>query len=147
MNAAIIFPSDQISCNNGLQGVNRRAAQKQLVDSLRLFLGRPQTRHYAGGSTGGLPVNSLWTPFELTSGRPLRYQHGWRLHSWGTPLGLTPGGRIFFWTHFRLSLWMAMHLRMRRATPSVYLDLWGVRVYMTQQNDCQEDCTCKKSWF
>ena len=29
-------------------------------------------------------------------------------------------GRIFFWTHFRLSLETAMHLRMRRAIPSVY---------------------------
>ena len=30
---------------------------------------------------------------------------------------------FFFWTHFRLSLWMTTHLRMRRTTPSVYLDL------------------------
>ena len=29
-------------------------------------------------------------------------------------------GRI--WTHFRLSPWMATHLRMRSATPPVYLD-------------------------
>ena len=32
-------------------------------------------------------------------------------------------GRIFFWTHFRLSLRMATNLRMRSATPSVYLML------------------------
>ena len=32
-------------------------------------------------------------------------------------------GVFFFWTHFQLSLWMAKHLRMRCATPSVYLDL------------------------
>ena len=30
---------------------------------------------------------------------------------------------FFFWTHFRLSLWMATYLRMRNATPSVYLEL------------------------
>ena len=32
-------------------------------------------------------------------------------------------GVFFFWTHFRLSRWMAMHLRMRSTTPFVYLDL------------------------
>ena len=32
-------------------------------------------------------------------------------------------GVFFFWTHFRLSLWTAMHMRMRSATPPVYLDL------------------------
>jgi len=37
-------------------------------------------------------------------------------------------GRIFFWTHFRLSLWKTTHLRMRHATPSVYLDFWEGRV-------------------
>ena len=53
--------------------------------------------------------------------------------------------KLFFWTHFRLSLWMAMHMRMRRATPSVYLDL-----ACCEQNDCQEDCRCKRDiprWF
>ena len=44
--------------------------------------------------------------------------------------------RFFFRMHIRLGLWMAMHLRMRRATPPVYLDLWEGRV---EQNDCQED--------
>ena len=34
----------------------------------------------------------------------------------------------FFWTHFRLSLWMTTHLRMRCTTPPVYLDLWEGRV-------------------
>ena len=33
-------------------------------------------------------------------------------------------GVFFFWTQFQLSLWMTTHLRMRLATPSVYLDLW-----------------------
>ena len=32
-------------------------------------------------------------------------------------------GVFLFWTHFRLSRWMAKHLRMRSATSSVYLDL------------------------
>ena len=31
--------------------------------------------------------------------------------------------RIFFWTHFRLSLRMTTYLRMRRTAPPVYLDL------------------------
>ena len=34
----------------------------------------------------------------------------------------TTTGVFFFW-HFRLSLWMATHLRMHCTTPSVYLDL------------------------
>ena len=34
----------------------------------------------------------------------------------------------FFWTHFILSLWTAMHLRMRRAAPSVDLDVCEGRV-------------------
>ena len=38
-------------------------------------------------------------------------------------LELTEMGVFLFWTHFRLSLWMAKHLRMRSTTPSVYLDL------------------------
>ena len=33
-----------------------------------------------------------------------------------------------------------MYLRMRRATPSVYLDL-----ACCAQNDCQEDCRCKRA--
>ena len=38
--------------------------------------------------------------------------------------GRTSGPCVFFfWTHFRLSLWMAKHLRMYSTTPSVYLDL------------------------
>ena len=38
--------------------------------------------------------------------------------------GLTgPGVFFFFWMHFRLSHWMATHLCMCSATPSVYLDL------------------------
>ena len=37
-------------------------------------------------------------------------------------------GVFFFWTHFRLSPWTTMHLRMRCATPSVYLDLCEGRV-------------------
>jgi len=32
-------------------------------------------------------------------------------------------GVYFIWTHFRLSLRMTTHLRMRRTTPPVYLDL------------------------
>ena len=40
----------------------------------------------------------------------------------------TGSGVFFFWTHFRLSLWMTTYLRMRRTTPSVYLDLCEVRV-------------------
>ena len=46
-------------------------------------------------------------------------------------------GRIFFWTHFRLSRWMATHLRMRSATPSVYFDLEKGVLTMIEQNDCQ----------
>ena len=34
-------------------------------------------------------------------------------------------GVFFFWTHFRLSLWMTTH---HRTTPSVYLDLLEGRV-------------------
>ena len=30
-------------------------------------------------------------------------------------------GVFFFWTHFRLSLWMTTYLRMRRTSPPVYL--------------------------
>ena len=30
---------------------------------------------------------------------------------------------FFFWTHFRLGLRTTIHMRMRSATPSVYLDL------------------------
>ena len=41
---------------------------------------------------------------------------------------LTAPRVFFFWTHFRLSLWTTMHLRMRRTTPSVYLDLCEGRV-------------------
>ena len=33
---------------------------------------------------------------------------------------------------------------MRRTTPPVYLDLWEGRV--EYENDCQEDCGCKKSY-
>ena len=49
-----------------------------------------------------------------------------------------PPGHIFFGTYmyFRLSLWMAMHLCMRRATPSVYLNLCEGLV---------DDCSWKKS--
>ena len=35
----------------------------------------------------------------------------------------TRRGRIFFWTHFRLSFWITTYLRMRRTTPPVYLEL------------------------
>ena len=53
-------------------------------------------------------------------------------------------GVFFFWTHFRLSRWMATHLRMRSATPSVYFDdLEKGVLTMIEQNDCQEDCGCK----
>ena len=40
----------------------------------------------------------------------------------------TPGVFFFFWTHFRLSLRTAVHMRMRSATPSAYLDLWEGRL-------------------
>ena len=46
-------------------------------------------------------------------------------------------GVFFFWTHFRLSRWMATHLRMRSATPSVYFDLEKGVLTMIEQNDCQ----------
>ena len=52
---------------------------------------------------------------------------------------------FFFWTHFRLSHWMATHLHMHSATPTVYFDLEkGVlTMSMIEQNECQEDCGCK----
>ena len=50
---------------------------------------------------------------------------------------------FFFWTHFRLSRWMATHLRMRSTTPSVYFDLEKGVLTLIEQNDCQEDCGCK----
>ena len=31
---------------------------------------------------------------------------------------------VFFWTHFRLCLRTTIHMCMRRATPSLYFDLW-----------------------
>ena len=48
-----------------------------------------------------------------------------------------PRAYFFFWTHFRLSRWMATHLRMRSATPSVYFDLEKGVLTMIEQNDCQ----------
>ena len=37
---------------------------------------------------------------------------------------IIPPGRVyFFWTHFRLSLFTAVHMRIRSATPSAYFDL------------------------
>ena len=39
---------------------------------------------------------------------------------------------------------MTTYLRMRHATPSMYLDLWEVRVLMMIY--CQEDCGWKKSY-
>ena len=42
----------------------------------------------------------------------------------GNPIqAYTDPGVFFFWTHFRLSLRTAIHMRMRSATLSVYLDL------------------------
>ena len=41
---------------------------------------------------------------------------------------VTSGGTSTAYIHFRLSLWTTMHLRMRCATPSVYLDLCEGRV-------------------
>ena len=49
-------------------------------------------------------------------------------------------GVFFFWTHFWLGCWMATHLRMRSATPSVYFDLEKGVLTMI---DCQKDCGCK----
>ena len=51
-------------------------------------------------------------------------------------LGTVPGV-FFFWTHFRLSLWMATHLRMPSATPSVYLD------GRVEYDQVKQDCGCK----
>ena len=50
---------------------------------------------------------------------------------------------FFFLTHFRLSLWMATHLRMCCTTPSVYLDLEKGVLNMIEQNERLEDCGCK----
>jgi len=67
-----------------------------------------------------------WKCFELS-------RHG--MCNWSSP-------GIFFWTHFRPSLWMTTHLRMCRTTPSVYLDLGEECA-----DNCQEDYGCKKSYF
>ena len=42
-----------------------------------------------------------------------------RLHHKIAHMQIPLVGCIFYWTHFRLSLWMATHLRMRNVTPSV----------------------------
>ena len=47
-------------------------------------------------------------------------------------------GVFFFWTHFRLSLWTAIHIRMRSATPSVYLDPCEGR---GEHDRAKEDCS------
>ena len=63
-----------------------------------------------------------------------------RCHRKSDP-GLYRSGRIFLL--FRLSLWMATHLRMRSATPPVYLDREKGVLNMIEQNECQENCGCK----
>ena len=56
---------------------------------------------------------------------------------------LESGWAYFFFLDALSSLRMTMHLRMRCPTPPVYL--MGV-LNMIEQNDCQEDRDCKKSY-
>ena len=86
-----------------------------MVEKLR------NTNQYIGGTLALSLILSYYTSHSLQRCQFEEVlRHGPKLVSQGAGTGM---GVFFFWTHFRLSLWITTYLRMRCTTPPVYLEL------------------------